>query len=69
MKKLTAEETLKKVIKNLTANLMELEKCEDQTEFTYGEKTAYVECMEWVQGWLLADENGLNYEVEKKFPL
>ncbi len=69
MKKLTAKETLKKLIAALTDSLIELEECPTQTEFIYGEKTAYVECMGWVQRWRSAAKNGLNYEIEKRFPL
>ncbi len=69
MKKLTAEETLKYLIVALTRNLTELQTCPQTTEFIYGEKTAYVECMEWLQRWQHAEKNGLDYEIEKRFPL
>lgn len=69
MKKLTAEETLKYMIQVLTRNLMELENNPEETEFIYGEKTAYVECMECLQRWQYAEENGLDYDIEAIFPL
>ncbi len=69
MKKMSAEETLIKLIESLTRSLTELEECAEQNDFIYGEKTAYVECLEWVQSWNAAKENGLDYEVEKRFPL
>ncbi len=69
MKKLTAEELLISIVERLTQNLMEIEECTHQTEFIYGEKTAYVECLEWVQSWQFAEKYGLDYEVEKRFPL
>ncbi len=69
MKGLTAEETLKNMIKALTTCLLELEGCREKTDFLYGERTAYVECLEWLRSWQHAKENGLDYEVEKRFPL
>ncbi len=68
MKKLTAEETLVKLIGALTESLTELTLGE-QNEFVYGEKTAYVECLEWIQAWQRAGECGLDYDVEARFPL
>ncbi len=64
----TAEETLIQTIERLTANLMELEEV-TQTEFIYGQKTAYVECLEWLREWRAASAHGLDYEIEKRFPL
>ena len=37
--------------------------------FCYGEKTAYVECLEMIQKWHRSKEIGLDYEIEKKYPL
>ncbi len=67
MKKLTAEEALEYIIQALTRNLMELDG--QDSEFAYGEKTAYVECLEWAQRWEGAAECGLGYEIEKRFSL
>ncbi len=70
MKKLTAEETLKYMIELLTQTLEELEDAIDEgDEFVYGEKTAYVECLEWIQKWGKASLNGLDYNIEKRFVL
>ena len=41
----------------------------ENDEFGYGEKTAYVECLEIIQQWEKAKENGLDYEIEKFFSL
>ncbi len=68
MEALTAEETLRQLIERLTRCLTELEGA-PHTEFTYGEKTAYVECLEWIQRWQEAAKNGLEGNVEKRFPL
>lgn len=40
-----------------------------ETQFEYGEKTAYVECLEIIAMWNQAEKYGLNFDVEKKFPL
>ena len=37
--------------------------------FLYGEKTAYTECLEWVQVWDEAEKNGLDFHVETRYPL
>ena len=37
--------------------------------FLYGEKTAYTECLEWVQIWDEAEKNGLGFRVEARYPL
>ncbi len=68
MKKLTAEETLKYVAEKLNYSLAELQGVEEE-DFIVGERTAYVECLEWLQRWERAAENGLGYDIEKRFPL
>ncbi len=69
MKKLTATETLKYVMAKLILALRELEGSGEEDEFAYGERTAYVECLEWLQNWRLAAKCGLDYDVETKYPL
>ena len=71
MKKKTAEQVLRDMITLLTTYLKELSQTFGLpiSEFVYGEKTAYVECLEWIQQWEHAKENGLNFDVEKRFPL
>ena len=71
MQKKTAEQVLKDMIATLTVYLKELSKNFgfSVSEFVYGEKTAYIECLEWIQSWEHAEENGLNFDVEKRFPL
>ena len=51
MKKLTAHETLRYVIALLTYYLDELGNAKefDENQFEYGEKTAFVECLEIIQ--------------------
>ena len=41
----------------------------DKNQFAYGEKTAYVECLEIIQHWSKAEMYGLNYKIEERFPL
>ena len=71
MEELTARETLIDLIEILLINLEELKeaKAEDKDLFAYGEKTAYVECLEIVQQWMEAVEHGLDFEVEKRYKL
>lgn len=37
--------------------------------FAYGEKTAYTECLEVLQLWENAARHGLDFDIEKKYPL
>ena len=71
MEELTARETLIDLIETLLINLEELKeaKAEDADRFAYGEKTAYVECLEIVQQWMEAVGHGLDFEVEKRYKL
>ena len=68
MCKRNAEEILKYMISTFTDYLRELSE-KEHDEFGYGEKTAYVECLEIIQRWEKAKENGLDYEIEKFFSL
>ena len=68
MCKRNAEEILKYMISTFTDYLRGLSEKEND-EFGYGEKTAYVECLEIIQQWEKAKENGLDYEIEKFFSL
>ncbi len=38
-------------------------------DFLEGEKFAYVECLEMIQEWEKADEYGLDYDIEEKYPV
>lgn len=71
MKRLTERETLLYLIDLLTDNLDELNFATDgdADQFAYGEKTAYAECLEVIQLWSESGKNGLNYDIEKKYPL
>ena len=70
MKK-NADQLLSDLIELLIYYLTELSDVFDEptTQFVYGEKTAYVECLEWIEDWEHAEEHGLNFEVEERFPL
>lgn len=65
---ISAEEVLT-YIKELFESYLEELNGTEKREFSYGEKTAYVECLEIVQKWERASEIGLNYDIEKRFPL
>jgi len=68
--KLTAEEILKILISEILRMLVELTDEPDGDErFIEGEKTALVECLEILQDWEDAAENGLDINVEEIFPL
>ena len=71
MQKKTANELLIFLISILTAYLEELasSSASDKNQFCYGEKTAYIECLEWLQKWEFAEANGLDFDVENRFPL
>lgn len=71
MKK-TAEEVLKDMIALCTAYLTDLQtvrKNEPTHQFAYGEKTAYVECLEMIGRWEHAERYGLDFVVEHRFSL
>ena len=70
MKK-SSDQLLSDLIDLLIYYLTELSDVFDEptTQFVYGEKTAYVECLEFIANWDQAEENGLNFEVEERFPL
>ena len=70
MKKfLTADEVLFKMINILIRNLGELKEFQDVPgqAFQYGEKTAYIECLEILQQWEKASELGVGFDVEFYF--
>ena len=69
--KMSAEEVLLQLIDILMTNLYELKdaKSTDPDRFAYGEKTAYVEVLEIIQDWKDAIIHGLDFVVEKVFPL
>lgn len=71
MEKRDAEEVLKTMIELLILYVEELAECKNVAgqEFEYGEKTAYTECLEWIERWEDAKNNGLNFEVESRYPL
>ena len=69
--KQSAEKVLITMISVLTSYLVDLSDVCPQSEdqFSYGEKTAYTECLEYIQTWEKAAENGLAFDIERKFPL
>ena len=71
MDKRNAEELLKGMIQRLLVYLEELAECTNcpEEQFAYGEKTAYTECLEWIQYWENAELCGLDFDIEKRYPL
>lgn len=71
MQKKNAEEILAAVIPLLLTYVEELFAYKDRAgeQFQYGERVAYTECLEWLQCWEKANEHGLNFEIERRFPL
>ena len=71
MQKKNANELLVSLISLLTSYLEELSfsSATDKDLFCYGEKTAYTECLELLQQWEFAEKNGLDFDVEQRFPL
>lgn len=71
MRKKNAEEVLTMMIGLLLQYVDELFAYKDgaDEQFQYGERVAYTECLEWLQSWEKANEHGLNFEIERRFPL
>lgn len=67
----SAEEVLEMMIELLLQYLEELfpYKNREGDLFQYGERTAYTECLEWIQQWKYARYNGLTFDIEKIYPL
>ena len=40
-----------------------------ENSFQYGKQTAYTECLEIIQAWKGAEKIGLNFDIEKRYPL
>ena len=71
MQKKNAEQTLISTIHTLTRYLYDLQEIKDtpHDQFAYGEKTAYVECLEMLLRWEKSETYGLDFDVETRFPL
>ena len=71
MKKISAEETLNYIIELFLNYMEELSAAHypEKEQFILGERTAYVECLEIIQFWEHAHKNGLNFNIEAKFPV
>ena len=66
-----AKEVLEYMAERLLEYLQELRdtKPDDADCFGYGERTAYTECLEMIQLWENAKQVGLDFAIEKRFPL
>lgn len=70
-KKFSAKRTLRYMAAVLLEYLEELkEACAaDEDGFAYGEKTAYIECLELLALWKGAEDAMGGEEIEKRYPL
>lgn len=66
--RLNLKDTINRTIGMITENLEELNE-EVITEFGLGAKSAYVECLEYLQQWKNAEENGIDFEIEARYPI
>lgn len=71
MKKYTATETLNYIIELFVSYLENLaeEHDTDNEQFISGERLAYIECLEIIQFWECARMNGLDFDIEERFPV
>lgn len=69
--RMDAEEILVYLAKLVLLYLEELKdaKGAGENSFQYGEQTAYTECLEIIQAWKGATGIGLDFDIEKKYPL
>ena len=69
MQKKTANELLIFLIPLLTAYLEELSSSSalDENQFCYGEKTAYIECLEIIQSWDNSNKHKLDYNIQQRY--
>lgn len=67
----TAEEILVYLMRLLLFYVEELKEANktDTDKFCYGEKTAYIECLEVISCWDKAEQYGLIFNIENKYPL
>ena len=64
----TAEEVLETLIDVIETGCDELNAPRIKY-FGLGVKSAYVECLEYIQEWEKAKEYGLDYEIEDRYPI
>ena len=65
---MNSEHTIIHLISLLTHHLNELA-AHPRNNFIHGEMTAYVETLEVLQLWSQASTHGLDYEIEKRYPI
>lgn len=68
---MNAKDTIIYLKELLLLYLDELKEITDNqdTLFAYGEKTAYTECLEVLQLWENSAQYGLDFDIEKRYPL
>lgn len=65
----TKEELLERTIHEIVGKLRNLLTYPREEGYFMGERTAYVECLELLERWEKAAEYGLDFDIEKVFPL
>lgn len=65
---MNAKEILIYLIETLLIYLKELSEV-DTDLFAYGEKTAFVECLEILKYWDEAEFYGLDFDIEEAYPI
>lgn len=70
-KKLNSYQVLEVLINLLLDYLEELKDYRnvEGERFQYGERVAYTECLEYIQMWEYAEEFGLDFDIEEKYPV
>lgn len=65
------DDALQQITDRLIAYIEELFEFKDEleTQFQYGERVAYTEYLEWIQKFGKAKNLGLDFDIEKRFPL
>lgn len=70
--RLEAAQVLIYMIEQLKENLQDLNQPLREygdPSFVFGEKTAFVECLEMIQLWSGAKRNGLGWRIEERYPI
>ena len=71
MEKEYAENVLKVLVQNLLMGFEDFFSCSDNelVQFQCGEKIVHVECLECIQMWDKAAQNGLNFKISNRYTL
>ena len=65
----SAEYTLSQMIPAIIDKLDHLKRTGSDDEYSDGQRTAYVECLELIQKWEKSKFYNLNFHIETKYPI